>query len=49
MAPDMPLNSLKAHRSDPAIIEDTAFNHLRKELAGFQAEEGESNKYTPPV
>jgi len=28
-APDMPPNSHKVHRSDPAIIEDTAFNHVR--------------------
>jgi len=28
-AHNMPPNSHKAHRSDPALIEDTAFNHVR--------------------
>ncbi|MCG2735868.1 MAG: hypothetical protein L6282_05680 [Candidatus Methanoperedenaceae archaeon] len=28
-APDIPPNSHKALRSDPALIEDTAFNHMR--------------------
>jgi len=29
LAPDMPPNSHKAHRSDPALIEYPAFDHVR--------------------